>query len=132
MQYDIRVTLLDYCVCYKQSYGSVTVLWRGFCEDLHGWCLASGIAGVTTPTTSDSHGYQSLTTVFDLCSRPRNLTTRRLLIMDRHSSYITANVISYCTENSIGLLILPPHTSQITQPLDGGVFGPLQISQIRR
>ena len=64
--------------------------------------------------TSDSHGYQWLTTVFDPCSRPQNPTKRRLLIMDRHSSHITANVISYCMQNSIDLLILPPHTSQIT------------------
>ena len=76
--------------------------------------------------TSDSHGYQWLTTVFEPCSRPKEQTLRRLLIMDGHSSHITANVIGYCMRNAIDLLILPPHTSQITQPLDVGVFGPLK------
>jgi len=50
----------------------------------------------------------------------------RLLVMDRHSSYITARFIAFCIEHSIKLLILPPHTSHVLQPLDVSVFSPLK------
>lgn len=46
--------------------------------------------------------------------------------MDSYSSHVTANVIAFCMENAIDLLILPPHTSHILQPLDVGVFAPLK------
>jgi hypothetical protein len=46
--------------------------------------------------------------------------------MDSHSSYITANVIAFCMQNAIDLLILLPHCSHILQPLDVGVFAPLK------
>jgi len=51
---------------------------------------------------------------------------RRLLIMDGHSSHITANMIAYCMRHAIDLLILPPHTSYVLQPLDVSVFSPLK------
>lgn len=57
---------------------------------------------------------------------PDDPSTRRLLVMDDHGSHITANVISFCMNNAIGLLILPPHTSHLLQPLDISVFGPLK------
>ncbi|KAI7722002.1 hypothetical protein KC353_g885 [Hortaea werneckii] len=76
--------------------------------------------------TSDSHGYEWLTRVFEPVTRPQDPTTRRLLIMDGHSSHVTASVIAFCMENAIDLLILPPHTSHILQPLDVGVFAPLK------
>jgi hypothetical protein len=46
--------------------------------------------------------------------------------MDGHSSHITADVIAFCMQNAIDLLILPPHCSHILQPLDVGVFAPLK------
>jgi len=76
--------------------------------------------------TSDSHGYEWLTAVFEPFTRPEDPTTRRLLIMDGHSSHITANVIAFCMQNAIDLTILPPHCSHILQPLDVGVFAPLK------
>jgi hypothetical protein len=76
--------------------------------------------------TSDSHGYEWLTTVFEPATKPTDPTSRRLLIMDGHSSHITANVIAFCMQNAIDLLILPPHCSHILQPLDVGVFAPLK------
>jgi hypothetical protein len=76
--------------------------------------------------TSNSHGYEWLTTVFEPLTKPTDPTFRRLLIMDGHSSHITANVIAFCMRNSIDLLILPPHCSHILQPLDVDVFAPLK------
>jgi hypothetical protein len=46
--------------------------------------------------------------------------------MDGHSSYIIANVIAYCIEHAIDLLILLPYTSYMLQPLDISVFSPLK------
>jgi len=46
--------------------------------------------------------------------------------MDGYRSYITANVIAYCIEYTIDMLILPPHTSHMLQPLDVSVFAPLK------
>jgi hypothetical protein len=75
--------------------------------------------------TSDSHAYEWLTTVFQPSTRPEP-TQRRLLIMDGHGSHITTNVIAYCMEHAIDLLILPSHTSHMLQPLDVSVFLPLK------
>jgi len=76
--------------------------------------------------TSNSHAYEWLTTLFDPETKPLDPNSRRLLIMDGHGSHITANVIAYAMENAIDLLILPPHTSHVLQPLDVGVFAPLK------
>ena len=76
--------------------------------------------------TSDSHAYEWLTTVFEPSTKLADPTQRRLLIMDGHGSHITANVIAYCMEHAIDLLILPPHTSHVLQPLDVSVFAPLK------
>jgi hypothetical protein len=76
--------------------------------------------------TSDSHAYEWITTVFEPETRPEDPQARRLLIMDGHGSHMTANVIAYCMERAIDLLILPPHCSHILQPLDVSVFSPLK------
>jgi hypothetical protein len=76
--------------------------------------------------TSNSHGYEWLTAVFEPTTRPLDPIQRRLLIMDGHSSHITANFIAYCIDKAIDMLILPPHSSHILQPLDISIFAPLK------
>ena len=76
--------------------------------------------------TSDSHGYEWITTVFEPSTRPEDPSARRLLIMDGHSSHITANLIAFCMQSSIDLLILPSHCSHVLQPLDISMFAPLK------
>ena len=49
-----------------------------------------------------------------------------LLICDGHDSHITAVWIEHCMRNNIVLMVLPPHSSHLTQLLDVGVFGPLK------
>jgi hypothetical protein len=46
--------------------------------------------------------------------------------MDGHSNHITANVIAFCMQHAIDVLILPPHKSHLLQPLDVGVFTPVK------
>jgi DDE superfamily endonuclease len=46
--------------------------------------------------TSDSHGFEWLSTVFEPSTRPNDLSAHRLLIMDGHNSHIMANLIAFC------------------------------------
>jgi hypothetical protein len=78
--------------------------------------------------TSDSHAYEWLTTVFELQTQPSQANSRRLLVLDGHGSHMTANVIAFCMENEIDLLVLPPHCSHILQPLDVSIFAPLKCA----
>jgi hypothetical protein len=75
--------------------------------------------------TSDSHALEWVQGTFEPQTRPSE-SQRRLLIMDGHGSHITARFISFCMDNAIDLLILPPHCSRVLQPLDVGVFSPLK------
>ena len=76
--------------------------------------------------TSNSHAFEWMRTVFEPYTRPASPKERRLLTMDGHSSYITADLIALCMENAIDILILPPHCSHALQPLDVSVFSPLK------
>ncbi|KXL44802.1 MAG: hypothetical protein FE78DRAFT_91208, partial [Acidomyces sp. 'richmondensis'] len=67
-----------------------------------------------------------LTTVFKLSIQLSNPTYRRLLTIDGYRSYITVNVISFCIEKAIDLLILLLYTSYVLQPLNVSVFALLK------
>ena len=82
--------------------------------------------------TSNSYGFEWLTTVFKPNTRPADFTERRLLIMDGYSSHITANFIAHCIKHLIDLLILPPHTFYLLQPLDVGVFAPFKRILVKK
>jgi len=75
--------------------------------------------------TSHSLGYEWLTTVFEPETKP-STPRRRLLVTDGHSSHLTAKFIAFCLDNAIDLVVLPPHSSHITQPLDVAIFSPLK------
>ena len=49
-------------------------------------------------------------------------TKHYLLIMNSHSSHITANVIAFCMQNAINLLIMLLHCLHLLQLLDVNVF----------
>ena len=49
-----------------------------------------------------------------------------LLIYDGYGFHTTDEMQKLAEENNIELFCLPPHTMHRTQPLDVGVFGPLQ------
>ena len=68
---------------------------------------------------------------FERCFVPqataRNVTGKTiLLIYDGHQSHETIELREAALEYGIELYCLPPHTSHWLQPLDVGVFGPLQ------
>jgi DDE superfamily endonuclease/Tc5 transposase DNA-binding domain/helix-turn-helix, Psq domain len=76
--------------------------------------------------TSNEHGLDWLIRCFDPETRNKAVGEYRLLICDGHDSHITAEFIAYCIDHKILLMILPPHSSHLTQPLDVGVFGSLK------
>jgi hypothetical protein len=49
-----------------------------------------------------------------------------LLIVDGHGSHETAEFLTLAREHNVFIYRLPPHTTHQLQPLDVGVFGPLQ------
>lgn len=52
----------------------------------------------------------------------------RLLLCDSHDSHISAEFVDFCIQKRIDLVLLPPHSSHILQPLDVGIFGPLKTA----
>lgn len=49
-----------------------------------------------------------------------------LLIYDGHGSHTSTQMVKLALEHNVHLFCLPPHTTHKLQPLDVGVFGPLQ------
>jgi len=64
--------------------------------------------------------------VFEPATHQKAKGQQRLLICDGHDSHISGSFISHCIQNRISLLVLPPHTSHLLQPLDVAIFGPLK------
>ncbi|RPA90989.1 DDE-domain-containing protein [Choiromyces venosus 120613-1] len=51
---------------------------------------------------------------------------KRLLILDGHSSHVNLRFSEFCDSHNIICFCLPAHSTHILQPLDVGLFGPLQ------
>lgn len=52
-----------------------------------------------------------------------NMESKRLLLLDDHTSHLSFAVIGFCKVNGIVMLIFPPHTSHKLEPLDQSVYG---------
>ena len=70
-------------------------------------------------------GLHWLKRVFDRNTSEKAGRSRRLLIVDGHSSHINLKFIDYADRNRILLAVLPPHSTHRLQPLDVSVFSPL-------
>ena len=81
--------------------------WRFGCN-IKGW-------------TSNVHELKWLREDFEPATRDKADGKPRLLICDRHDTHITAAWIVHCMKNNVIFMILPPHSSHLTQPLDIGV-----------
>ena len=49
-----------------------------------------------------------------------------LLVLDRHNSHVTIEIVEKAKEVGLCLVTLPSHTSHALQPLDMSVFGPFK------
>ena len=86
------------------------------------WSLSYNTKG----WTSNEHEIKWLCQCFEPQTREKANCVPCLLICDGHDSHITSQFIGHCIENNIHLMILRPHSSHLTQPLDVGVFGLLK------
>jgi hypothetical protein len=68
-----------------------------------------------------------LTRVFDPNTRDKANGKQRALVCDRHGSYVQPEVLRFCIDNNISLLVMLPHSSYLYQPLDIGIFSLLKI-----
>jgi hypothetical protein len=78
--------------------------------------------------TSMEHGEEWLRICFEPVTRERANGRTRLLICDGHDSHISPKFVRHCIDNNIVLILLPPHSSHLLQPLDVGVFRPLKAA----
>lgn len=78
--------------------------------------------------TSNHHGIKYLTEHFDPHSKALldSPDDYRLLLCDGHDSHISAEFVEFALQNRIEIVLLPPHSSHLLQPLDVAVFGPLK------
>lgn len=63
---------------------------------------------------------------FDRQTRAKAQGKIRYLICDGHGSHVTAEFLLYCRRGQIEILLLPAHSSHLTQPLDVAIFRPLK------
>lgn len=82
-----------------------------------------GWSSNTKGWTCDAIGEDWIRTVFEPAT---STNATRLLIADGHGSHVTAPFIRFCIDHDILVLLLPPHSSHLTQPLDVGIFCPLK------
>jgi DDE superfamily endonuclease/helix-turn-helix, Psq domain len=75
--------------------------------------------------TDNQLGLEWLRRHFDVETAKRQLGEYRMLILDGHESHCTLEFIEYCSDHKIILLVLPPHTTHLLQPLDVAIFQPL-------
>ena len=123
------VTVVE-CICANGSVIPSLVIFKAKNVSKQ-WIPESinGIWGVNCNTkgwTSNEHGLDRLKRCFDPKTHDKAAGEYRLLICDGHDSHIIAEFIAHCMENNILIMILPPHSSHLTQPLDVGVFKPLK------
>ena len=88
----------------------------------HDWVITPSENGWTT----NSIAYEWIQH-FDRYTNNCTIGTYRLLILDGHESYLSAQFQHYCTEQKIIILRMPPHSSHILQTLDVSCFAPLKL-----
>src|SRR5437763_6910221 len=118
------------CICVDGSFVPPLIIFKG--EKLSRQWIPASIHNNwrfdcnTKGWTSNEYGIQWLRSCFEPATREKADGKMRLLICDGHDSHITAAWIEHCMRNNIVLMVLPPHSSHLTQLLDVGVFGPLK------
>ncbi|KAM4058577.1 DDE superfamily endonuclease [Hirsutella rhossiliensis] len=60
---------------------------------------------------------------------PKGERIHRLLVIDGFTGHTGLDFIQYCIKFDIIIIVLPPHSTHITQPLNVGVFQPLKHAQ---
>lgn len=118
------------CICADGSSLSPMLIFKG--EQLSQAWISINIPESwkfscnTKGWTSNAHGVEWLRSCFEPATREKAGSEYRMLICDGHDSHIAGEFILHCINNNILLVLLPPHSSHILQPLDVSIFGPLK------
>ena len=75
---------------------------------------------------NDILGMTWLCTVFHPCTQACTVSQYWLLILNGHESYKTPEFDHFCTEHSIIVLYMPPHSLHLLQPLNIDCFASLK------
>jgi hypothetical protein len=76
--------------------------------------------------TNNEIGVDWLRDTFDLYTKSRTTGSHRLLILDGHGSHVSLEFVEYAEQHNIVPLCFPPHSTHHLQPLDVGLFSPLE------
>ena len=118
------------CVCADGTVVPPLVIFTA--ENLSTQWIPASIQGIwkfsfnSKGWTSNIHGVEWLRRCFEPATREKAAREYHLLIFNGHDSHITGEFVAHCIDNNIIPMILPPHSSHLTQPLDVGIFGPLK------
>jgi len=122
------ITVIE-CICADGTAIAPMVIFKGeglnardIVEGAEDWTFAFNSKG----WTSNAHGLSWFRRCFEPSTRDKANSEYRLLICDGHDSHITAAVVELCMNNNIILMVLPPHTSHLLQPLDVAIFAPIK------
>lgn len=91
-------------------------------DEIKDWSFAVSDAG----WTSNSLALKWLKEVFLPLTAPEDPSQWRHLILDGHASHCSDEFMLACFDAKVWLNFLPPHTSQVLQPLDLGPFSVLK------
>jgi hypothetical protein len=120
------------CICADGTALPPALIYQGTSSDLQDTWLedfdhSSDRAYFTTSEkgwTNEELGMKWLQ-IFNHHTKEKAGNSRRLLLVDGHSSHVNLRFIDYCDKNRIILGVLPPHSTHRLQPLDVGIFSPL-------
>lgn len=77
--------------------------------------------------TTDRACFEWFSSCFLPQAKARNTSGKPIaLLMDGHSSHVTKELRTHAEDNGVHIYTFPSHTTHKLQPLDVGVFGPLQ------
>ena len=76
--------------------------------------------------TCDIIALEWITRVFDPETRAKANGKQRALVCNGHGSHVQPEVLRFCIDNKISLLLMAAHSSHLCQPLDVGIFSPLK------
>ena len=118
------------CICANGSVIPPIVIFKAERVSTH-WIPASILSHWRVDCnskgwTSNEHGLLLLVKCFDPEIYDKAGGEYHFLICDGHDSHITMEFITHCIDNKILLMILPPHSSHLTQLLDVRVFSSLK------
>jgi prepilin-type processing-associated H-X9-DG protein len=128
------VTLLA-CICADGTKIPVGLIYEGESHDLQdSWVeeLEDNdevyFAASTNGWTCNSLGLQWLQKILDPHTKAKAGRSKRLLIVDRHSSHVNMAFLDWADRNRIIVHIMPAHSTHRLQPLDVGLFSPLSTA----